>query len=146
MKLFANQLYSSCQYMVGQKKHLVLVLRQIYWKKIEESNHNSLSLFILFSLLVTYRNLPIRNITARSNSETTLKQMNNENGSVRIIKRPENNVANISIHPDRFPSAKNKIVLKCTIYRLNTTPEFIKIIISCKAKAENFTYASLHNN
>lgn len=55
--------------------------------------------------LLTYLKRPIRNITARSNSETTLKQINNENGNRAIISKTENNVAMISIQLDRFSAA-----------------------------------------
>lgn len=51
---------------------------------------------------------PIRKITARSNSDTTLKHRNSENGNVSIISRPENSVEKISMHPDRLPSAKQE--------------------------------------
>lgn len=47
---------------------------------------------------IYYLNRPIRKITARSYSATTLKQMNNENGIVRIINKADTSIATISIH------------------------------------------------
>lgn len=50
-------------------------------------------------------NRPMRNITARSNSETTLKQTNSEIGIETIINKIENNIAMISMQLDKLPSA-----------------------------------------
>lgn len=68
-----------------------------------------LTLFALISVdscQRLYLRRPIRKITARSNSDTTLKHRNNENGNVNIINRPEKSVENISMHPDKLPSAE----------------------------------------
>lgn len=47
----------------------------------------------------------MRNMTARSYSDATLKQKNSENGSVIIIKRTENAVDMSSMQPASSPSA-----------------------------------------
>lgn len=46
-----------------------------------------------------YLKRPMRKITALSNSDTTLKHTNSENGNVASISMAENRAANISMHP-----------------------------------------------
>lgn len=58
---------------------------------------------------VAYLKRPIRNITARSYSETTLKQINNEMGNDIIINKAEQMSAIISMHVERAFRPKNMI-------------------------------------
>lgn len=51
-------------------------------------------------------NRPMRNMTARSYSDTTLKQTNNENGIVTINRMYDTMAANVSMHPELSSSAK----------------------------------------
>lgn len=48
----------------------------------------------------------MRKMTARSNSDTTLKHMNNENGIKTIIKQAAKTVAAVSTHFDKAPAAR----------------------------------------
>ena len=58
----------------------------------------------------------MRNITALSYSDTTLKQINSENGKVTTITSIDKSVARISMHPELCPSAVKK--QKCSAYCL----------------------------
>ena len=60
---------------------------------------------VLIKMYQAYLNLPIRNITARSNSATTLKHTNSENGMVNIINSMEKILAKTSINPALSSSA-----------------------------------------
>lgn len=84
---------------------------QIYFiviKKTKTAIYAKKNLIIENDLLIYYRRRPIRNITARSYSATTLKQINNENGINMIISMAENSKANISTQSDMMPSAENR--------------------------------------
>lgn len=64
----------------------------------------------------------MRKITALSNSETTLKHTNNENGINTIIKHAANTVAAISIHFERAPPSVEYIFyIKIYSYPANIT-------------------------
>lgn len=52
-------------------------------------------------------NRPMRKMTARSYSATTLKQMNNEIGNVIIINSAEQISETISMHVEMLPRAEN---------------------------------------
>lgn len=66
-----------------------------------------------------YLNLPSRNITARSYSDTTLKQINKENGRVISISTTAATVASTSTTPKssfsakKFYLQKNRLINKC---------------------------------
>lgn len=53
-----------------------------------------------------YRRRPIRNITALSYSDTTLKHTNKENGNVMTIRIMDKTVAITSMHPKLSFSAE----------------------------------------
>lgn len=91
--------------------------------------------------MVIYLKRPIRKMTARSYSDTILKQRKSENGNVSITNRPENSVENISMHPDRVPSAETKTSDICVDDRPNVT-NFIDEV-KLETKTENiFVFSS----
>lgn len=66
--------------------------------------HESFPLKNIF--FIDYLNRPIRKITARSNSDTTLKQKNIEIGIETIISNAEKTMATTSTHADSPVGAK----------------------------------------
>lgn len=83
-------------------------------------------------------------MTALSNSDTTLKHMNNENGIKTIIKQAAKTVAAISTHFDKAPAARIIVQPNETKYEFFLSSVEIKFVFQFSQDLDVFMNFSVN--